>query len=515
MDLKAEEISQIIRKQIEEYDQRVSVVETGTVLSVGDGIARVYGLAGAMAGELLEFPHDVRGIVLNLEEDNVGVALLGQYERIRENDVVKRTGKIASVPVGDGLVGRVVNALGIPIDGKGALGTTETRKVEIKAPGIVARKSVHEPMQTGLKAIDAMIPIGRGQRELIIGDRQTGKTAVALDTIINQKGQNVICIYVAIGQKQSTVASVAEKLRETGALDYTVIVAATASESAPLQFLAPFTGVTIGEFWRDTGKHALIIYDDLSKHAVAYRQLSLLLRRPPGREAYPGDVFFLHSRLLERACKMSDELGAGSLTALPIIETQAGDVSAYIPTNVISITDGQIYLETDLFYSGVRPAVNVGLSVSRVGGSAQVAVMKEVAGTLRLALAQYRELAAFSQFASDMDKSTQAQLNRGIRMVELLKQGQYQPQPVEKQILVLFSGMSGLLDSLPVGAIARWERELFSFLDLRRSDLLPAIRGKVTDKKALKYNRATNAFTGELADLMKAAITEFNKEFKA
>jgi len=515
MDLKAEEISQIIRKQIEEYDQRVSVVETGTVLSVGDGIARVYGLAGAMAGELLEFPHDVRGIVLNLEEDNVGVALLGQYERIRENDVVKRTGKIASVPVGEGLVGRVVNALGIPIDGKGALGTTETRKVEIKAPGIVARKSVHEPMQTGLKAIDAMIPIGRGQRELIIGDRQTGKTAVALDTIINQKGQNVVCIYVAIGQKQSTVASVVEKLRETGALEYTVIVAATASESAPLQFLAPFTGVTIGEFWRDSGKHALIVYDDLSKHAVAYRQLSLLLRRPPGREAYPGDVFFLHSRLLERACKMSDELGAGSLTALPIIETQAGDVSAYIPTNVISITDGQIYLETDLFYSGVRPAVNVGLSVSRVGGSAQVAVMKEVAGTLRLALAQYRELAAFSQFASDMDKSTQAQLNRGVRMVELLKQGQYQPQSVEKQILVLFSGMSGLLDQLPVGAIARWERELFSFLDLRRSDLLPAIRAKVTDKKALKYNRATNSFGGELADLMKAAITEFGKEFKA
>jgi F-type H+-transporting ATPase subunit alpha len=515
MDLKAEEISQIIKKQIEEYDQKVAVLETGTVLTVGDGIARIYGLAGAMAGELLEFPHDVRGIVLNLEEDNVGAALLGEFQRIREHDVVKRTGKIASVPVGDGLVGRVVNALGQPIDGKGPLTGATDRKVEIKAPGIVARKSVHEPMQTGLKAIDAMIPIGRGQRELIIGDRQTGKTAVAVDTIINQKGQNCICIYVAIGQKQSTVASVVEKLRETGALEYTVVVAATASESAPLQFLAPFTGVTMGEHWRDNGKHALIVYDDLSKHAVAYRQLSLLLRRPPGREAYPGDVFYLHSRLLERAAKMSDDRGAGSLTALPIIETQAGDVSAYIPTNVISITDGQIYLETDLFYSGVRPAVNVGLSVSRVGGSAQVPLMKEVAGTLRLTLAQYRELAAFSQFASDMDKSTQNQLARGSRLVELLKQGQYQPQAVEKQILVLFAGMAGHVDAHPAGVLGRWERELLQFCDSRRTDVLPKIREKLADKKALKYDRGKGKFSGELADFMNSALDEFNKEFKA
>jgi F-type H+/Na+-transporting ATPase subunit alpha len=513
MEIKAEEISQIIRKQIEEYEQKVSVMETGTVLTVGDGIARVYGLAGAMAGELLEFPHDVRGIVLNLEEDNVGVALLGEYEKIRENDVVKRTGKIASVPVGQALVGRVVNALGQPIDGKGPIASKDTRKVEVKAPGIVYRKSVHQPLQTGLKSVDAMIPIGRGQRELIIGDRQTGKTALATDTIINQKGLDVICIYVAIGQKQSTVASVVDKLREFGAMDYTVIVAATASESAPLQFLAPFTGVTIGEFWRDNAQHALIIYDDLSKHAVAYRQLSLLLRRPPGREAYPGDVFYLHSRLLERAAKMSDDKGAGSLTALPIIETQAGDVSAYIPTNVISITDGQIYLETDLFYSGVRPAVNVGLSVSRVGGSAQVPAMKEVAGTLRLALAQYRELAAFAQFASDMDKATQNQLARGARMVELLKQGQYQPLPVEKQILTIFAGMAGHIDQLPISALNRWERELYVFLDARRPDVLTTIRNKCTDKKALKYDRTTNSFNGELADLMKGALGEFNKEF--
>jgi F-type H+/Na+-transporting ATPase subunit alpha len=504
MDIKAEEISQIIRKQIEEYDQKVSVVETGTVLTVGDGIARVYGLAGAMAGELLEFPHDVRGIVLNLEEDNVGVALLGEYEKIRENDQVKRTGQIASVPVGNELVGRVVNALGQPIDGKGPILTKELRKVEIKAPGIVARKSVHEPMQTGLKAIDAMIPIGRGQRELIIGDRQTGKTAVALDTIINQKGQGVTCIYVAIGQKQSTVASVVDKLRSFGAMDYTIVVAATASESAPLQFLAPFTGVTMGEHWRDNGGHALIVYDDLSKHAVAYRQLSLLLRRPPGREAYPGDVFYLHSRLLERAAKMSDERGAGSLTALPIIETQAGDVSAYIPTNVISITDGQIYLETDLFYSGVRPAVNVGLSVSRVGGSAQVNAMKKVAGTLRLTLAQYRELAAFSQFASDMDKATQNQLARGARMVELLKQGQYQPLPVERQVLVLFAGLNGYLDALPVDAVGRWERALWPWLESRRPDVLSTIRSKAADSKAFN----------DLVELMKSALGEFNKEFQ-
>jgi F-type H+/Na+-transporting ATPase subunit alpha len=503
VDIKAEEISQIIRTQIEQFDQKVSVVETGTVLTVGDGIARVYGLAGAMAGELLEFPHEVRGIVLNLEEDNVGVALLGEYEKVRENDQVKRTGKIASVPVGDGLVGRVVNALGQPIDGKGAIASKELRKVEIKAPGIVARKSVHEPLQTGLKAIDAMIPIGRGQRELIIGDRQTGKTALAIDTIINQKGLGMTCIYVAVGQKQSTVASVVDRLREAGAMDYTIIVAATASEPAPLQFLAPFTGVTMGEFYRDNGKHALIIYDDLSKHAVAYRQLSLLLRRPPGREAYPGDVFYLHSRLLERAAKMADERGAGSLTALPIIETQAGDVSAYIPTNVISITDGQIFLETDLFYSGVRPAVNVGISVSRVGGAAQVAAMKKIAGTLRLALAQYRELAAFAQFASDMDKATQNQLARGARMVELLKQGQYQPLSVEKQILLLFAGMNGFIDQLPIAVLGRWERELYTFMETRRTDVLPTIRAKCTDGKAFN----------ELAELMKGALGEFNKEF--
>ncbi len=418
---------------------------------------------------------------------------------------VKRTGKIASVPVGNELVGRVVNALGQPIDGKGPLGTKETRKVEIKAPGIVARKSVHEPLQTGLKAIDAMIPIGRGQRELIIGDRQTGKTAVAIDTIINQKGLGVRCVYVAIGQKQSTVASVVDKLREFGAMEYTIVVAATASESAPLQFLAPFTGVTMGEHFRDNKGHALIVYDDLSKHAVAYRQLSLLLRRPPGREAYPGDVFFLHSRLLERACKLSDDRGAGSLTALPIIETQAGDVSAYIPTNVISITDGQIYLETDLFYSGVRPAVNVGLSVSRVGGAAQVAAMKKIAGTLRLTLAQYRELAAFAQFASDMDKATQNQLNRGARLVEILKQGQYQPLPVERQIFILFAGTTGYLDAYPVPVLGRWERELFAFLDSRRSDVLPTIRTKSTDGKAWD----------ELAALMKGVLDEFAKEFKA
>jgi F-type H+-transporting ATPase subunit alpha len=444
-------------------------------------------------------------MVLNLEEDNVGVALLGEYEKIRENDQVKRTGKIASVNVGDELVGRVVNALGQPIDGKGPILTKTLRKVEIKAPGIVARKSVHEPLQTGLKAIDAMIPIGRGQRELIIGDRQTGKTAVATDTIINQKGLGVICIYVAIGQKQSTVASVVDKLRSFGAMEYTIVVAATASESAPLQFLAPFTGVTIGEHWRDNGGHALIIYDDLSKHAVAYRQLSLLLRRPPGREAYPGDVFYLHSRLLERAAKMSDERGAGSLTALPIIETQAGDVSAYIPTNVISITDGQIYLETDLFYSGVRPAVNVGLSVSRVGGAAQVTAMKKIAGTLRGALAQYRELAAFSQFASDMDKVTQNQLARGVRLVELLKQGQYQPLPVERQIIVLYAGMNGFLDQLAVADVQRWERELYPWLESRRPDVLSTIRSKCNDGKAFN----------ELQELMKSALNEYNKEFAA
>ena len=415
MELRAEEISQIIRKQIEDYDQKVSVQETGTVLMAGDGIARVYGLSGAMAGETLDFPHGIKGMVLNLEEDNVGVALLGSYELIREGDVVRRTGQIASVPVGPEMLGRVVNALGQPVDGKGPIASPEMRKVEIKAPGIVDRQPVGEPMQTGMKAIDSMIPIGRGQRELIIGDRGVGKTAIAIDTIINQKGQNMFCFYVAIGQKQSTVAAVVDRLTKSGAMEYTTVVVAGASEPAPLQFIAPYTGVTMAEYFRDSGRHALIVYDDLSKQAVAYRQMSLLLRRPPGREAYPGDVFYLHSRLLERAAKLSDKEGAGSLTALPIIETQAGDVSAYIPTNVISITDGQIFLEADLFYSGIRPAVNVGISVSRVGGAAQTKAMKQVAGRLRLELAAYREKAAFAQFGSDLDKATLAQLQRGAR----------------------------------------------------------------------------------------------------
>ena len=485
MELRAEEISQIIRKQIEDYDQKVSVQETGTVLMAGDGIARVYGLSGAMAGETLDFPHGIKGMVLNLEEDNVGVALLGNYELIREGDVVKRTGQIASVPVGKGLLGRVVNALGQPVDGKGPLQSTESRKVEVKAPGIVYRKSVHEPMQTGIKAIDAMIPVGRGQRELIIGDRQTGKTAVAIDTIINQKGQNMFCIYVAIGQKQSTVASVVDKLTQTGAMEYTCVVVAGASEPAPLQFLAPYTGVTIGEYFRDNGMHALIVYDDLSKQAVAYRQLSLLLCRPPGREAYPGDVFFIHSRLLERAAKLSDDKGAGSLTALPIIETQAGDVSAYIPTNVISITDGQIYLESDLFFSGIRPAVNVGISVSRVGGAAQVPAMKAIAGTLRLQMAQYRELAAFAQFGSDLDKASQDALNRGARMVELLKQGQYQPLSVVKQVLSIYAGTKGFLDKVPVSEVLRYERELYAFID-SKPGLWDDLDKKCRDKKAFK-----------------------------
>ena len=506
MELRAEEISQIIRKQIEDYDQKVSVQETGTVLVAGDGIARVYGLAGAMAGEMLEFPHGVRGIVLNLEEDNVGCALLGDFESIREGDVVKRTGQIASVPVGPGLCGRVVNALGQPVDGKGPIDSQEFRKVEIKAPGIVSRKSVHEPMQTGVKAIDAMIPIGRGQRELIIGDRQTGKTAIAIDTIINQKGQNLYCFYVAIGQKQSTVASVVEKLRQTGALEYTTIIIAGASEPAPLQFLAPYCGVTMAEYFRDNGKHALIIYDDLSKQAVAYRQLSLLLRRPPGREAYPGDVFYLHSRLLERAAKLSDEKGGGSLTALPIIETQAGDVSAYIPTNVISITDGQIYLETDLFYSGIRPAVNVGISVSRVGGSAQIPAMKSIAGTLRLTMAQYRELAAFAQFGSELDRASQFALNRGVRMVELLKQGQYQPLSVEKQVLIIYAGTSGFIDKVPVPEVQRYERELYAFVEAR-PEILTTIGEKARnkDKKVFK----------ELTDYMSKVLTDFAKVFVA
>jgi len=486
MEIRAEEISEIIKKQIKEYGKEVEVAETGTIISIGDGIARIHGLDKAMAGELLEFPGGISGMVLNLEEDNVGAAILGEFSEIKEGDSVKRTGRIVEVPVGPALVGRVVNAIGEPIDGKGPITSEFSRKVEVKAPGIVKRKSVHQPMATGLKAIDAMVPVGRGQRELIIGDRQTGKTAVALDTIINQKGGDVVCIYVAIGQKRSTVAQVVSKLQQHGAMDYTIVVAATASEPAPLQFIAPYTGVTMGEFFRDSGKHALIIYDDLSKQAVAYRQLSLLLRRPPGREAYPGDVFYLHSRLLERAAKLSDDVGAGSLTALPIIETQAGDVSAYIPTNVISITDGQIYLEADLFYSGVRPAINVGLSVSRVGGAAQTKAMKQVAGTLRLSLAQYREMAAFAQFGSDLDKATQMQLARGERLVEVLKQPQYQPMPFEKQVLIIFAANNGFIDEYPVSALKRYEQELNSFFDTRKSDVVAEIREKKAIDDGLK-----------------------------
>ena len=458
MQIKAEEISSIIKEKIKGFEQRVDVREMGYVIQVGDNIAKVYGLEGAMAGELLEFPGGVYGMALNLEEDSVGVVLLGEDVGIREGDPVKRTGRIAEVPVGEALVGRVVDAIGKPIDGKGPINSTETRLIEIRAPGVVDRQSVGEPLQTGLKAIDAMIPVGRGQRELIIGDRQTGKTAIAVDTIINQKGLEVFCIYVAIGQKRSTVARVVKTLEDHGAMEYTTVVSATASDSASLQYFSPYAGVTMGEYFRDNGKHALIIYDDLSKHATAYRELSLLLRRPPGREAYPGDVFFLHSRLLERAAKMSDEKGAGSLTALPIIETQAGDVSAYIPTNVISITDGQIYLAADLFYSGIRPAINVGLSVSRVGGAAQIKTMKQVAGTLRLDLAQYREMAAFSQFGSELDKATQAQLARGARMVELLKQEQYKPLAVADQVLSIYSGVNGFLDNVPVKKIREFEQ---------------------------------------------------------
>jgi F-type H+-transporting ATPase subunit alpha len=500
MSIRPEEISDIIRQKIKDYDRVVQMEEVGTVLSVGDGIARVYGLSNAMAGELLEFPGNIFGLALNLEEDNVGVCIMGHDTEIREGDTVKRTGRIAEVPVGEGMRGRVINALGEPIDGLGPIATKERRQIEIKAPGIVARQPVREPLQTGLKAIDSMIPIGRGQRELIIGDRQTGKTAVALDTIINQKGQDVFCIYVAIGQKQSTVAQVVEKLKRYGAMEYTTVIAANASDPAPLQFLAPYSGCAIGEFFRDNGKHALIIYDDLSKHAVAYRQLSLLLRRPPGREAYPGDVFYLHSRLLERAAKMSDEQGGGSLTALPIIETQAGDVSAYIPTNVISITDGQIYLESDLFYSGVRPAVNVGLSVSRVGGNAQIKAMKQVAGTLRLELAQYRELAAFSQFASDLDQATQNQLNRGQRLVEVLKQGQYIPMPVEKQVIEIFAAINGFLDAYPASAVAKYLKELQLFIESKHPEILKEIATKkklddaLTEKLKAALNELKNAF---------------------
>jgi F-type H+-transporting ATPase subunit alpha len=502
MQIKAQEISEIIKKKISDFEKAVEVAEVGTVITVGDGIAKIYGLDNVMAGELLEFPGGVMGMALNLEEENVGAVLMGDDMKIREGDTVKRTKRIAEVPVGDAIVGRVVDGIGQPIDGKGPIASKEFRKIEVIAPGIVKRQSVREPLQTGLKAVDAMIPIGRGQRELIIGDRGTGKTAVALDTIINQKGQNVICIYVAIGQKRSTVAQVVKTLQEHGAMDYTIIVSATASDPAPLQFIAPYTGATIGEYFRDKGGHALIVYDDLSKQATAYRQLSLLLRRPPGREAYPGDVFYLHSRLLERAAKLSDKLGGGSLTALPIIETQAGDVSAYIPTNVISITDGQIFLESDLFYSGVRPAINVGISVSRVGGSAQIKAMKQVAGTLRLDLAQYRELAAFAQFGSDLDKATLAQLNRGQRMVELLKQDQYVPMPVEQQILVIFAGTNGYVDDVPVNALKKFEQELLRFVTSKYADLLKDI----ATKKQLDDDLKTRC---------KAALEEFKKTFTA
>ncbi len=498
MQIKAEEISSIIQEKIKGYDQQVDVSETGYVIQVGDNIAKVYGLEGAMSGELLEFPGNLFGVALNLEEDSVGVVLLGEATDIREGDPVKRTGRIAEVPVGEALVGRVVDSIGQPIDGKGPIQSSETRLIEVRAPGVVDRQSVGEPLQTGLKAIDAMIPIGRGQRELIIGDRQTGKTAIAVDTIINQKGLNVYCIYVAIGQKRSTVARVVKTLEDNGAMAFTTVVSATASDAASLQFFAPYAGATIGEYFRDNGKHALIVYDDLSKHATAYRELSLLLRRPPGREAYPGDVFFLHSRLLERAAKMSDEHGAGSLTALPIIETQAGDVSAYIPTNVISITDGQIYLASDLFYSGIRPAINVGLSVSRVGGAAQIKTMKQVAGTLRLDLAQYREMAAFAQFGSELDKATQAQLARGARMVELLKQNQYKPMPVADQVLSIFAGVNGFLDDVPTNKVREFETGMLEFIKEKYSQIPDEV---VTKKK----------IDDELGGQLKKAIGEFKK----
>ena len=499
MEIKAQEISRVLSEQIRDYKPGVELSEVGSVISVGDGIARIHGLEKVASGELLDFPNNIKGIALNLEEDSVGAVLLGNTADIKEGDTVKRTGKIAEVPVGDGLLGRVVDGLGNPIDGGPPIVAAEYRRIEVKAPGIIKRKSVHEPLQTGIKAIDAMIPVGRGQRELIIGDRQTGKTAVALDAIINQKGKNCVCIYVAIGQKRSSVAQVVERLRENGALEHTIIVAATAGEPAPLSFIAPFTGCTMGEYYRDNGKHALVVYDDLSKHAVAYRAVSLLLRRPPGREAYPGDVFYLHSRLLERAAKMSDAEGAGSLTALPIIETQAGDVSAYIPTNVISITDGQIYLESDLFFSGVRPAVNVGLSVSRVGGSAQIKAMKKAAGNLRLSLAQYREKQAFAQFGSDLDVVTKRQLSRGERLVELLKQPQFKPVPVELQVISILAANSGLLDELEVSEVLQYESKLHQSLRSNQAKLLETIatKGGLSDEDNSTLLKTMDAFTKE------------------
>ena len=500
--IKADEITEIIRSQIQGFDRKLDVAETGVILSVGDGIARIYGLDRVMAGELLEFPHGVFGMALNLEQDNVGAVLFGEGELIKEGDTVKRTNRISSVPVGEELIGRVVNSLGQPIDEGPPVEAKNFRNIEQKAPGIVVRQPVKEPIQTGLKAVDSMIPIGRGQRELIIGDRGTGKTALAIDAIINQKGAGVYCFYVAIGQKRSTVARVVDVFRKYGAMEYTTVVAATASDPAPMQYIAPYCGCAMGEYFRDSGRHALCIYDDLSKHATAYRQISLLLRRPPGREAFPGDIFYLHSRLLERAAKMRDDLGGGSLTALPIIETQAGDVSAYIPTNVISITDGQIYLESELFYSGVRPAINVGLSVSRVGGNAQIKAMKQVAGSLRLDLAQYREMAAFAQFGSDLDKATQAQLARGSRLVEILKQPQYRPLPVEKQILIIFAGTNGFLEMYPESALQRYEAELYEFVEKKSSEILREIREKRT-------------IDAELEKKVKTLLEEFKGKFKA
>ncbi len=504
MAIRADEVSRIIKEQIKTFGKQVEVSETGTLLSVGDGIARVHGLEGALAGELLEFDGGVKGLILNLEEDNVGVALMGPYEHLKEGGSVRRTGRIAEVPVGKALLGRVVNALGEPIDGQGPIDATERRKVEVKAPGIVKRRSVHEPLQTGIKAIDSMIPVGRGQRELIIGDRQTGKTAIAVDTILNQKGQGVHCFYVAIGQKQSTVAQVVERFKRGGAMEYTTVVVAGASEPAPLQYLAPYAGVTMAEYFRDNGMHALIVYDDLSKQAVAYRQLSLLLRRPPGREAYPGDVFYLHSRLLERAAKMSDAEGGGSLTALPIIETQAGDVSAYIPTNVISITDGQIFLESDLFHAGMRPAISVGISVSRVGSAAQIKAMKQVAGTMKLELAQYRELAAFAQFGSDLDKATQETLARGARLMEVLKQGQYSPLPVEQQVVQLYAATSRdenrrtWIRAVPVEKVAGWLLMLNEYFISRHSELLAEIA-------------KTRELTPSIKERLDAALRDFRE----
>ncbi|WP_461364051.1 F0F1 ATP synthase subunit alpha [Candidatus Darwinibacter acetoxidans] len=500
MAMRPDEIVAILRRQIEEFETELQVEDLGSVLMVGDGIARVYGLEKALAGELLEFPQGTYGMVLNLEQDNIGVVILGPYEHIKEGDPVKRTGRVVQVPVGEAMIGRIVNPLGQPLDGKGPINTENWRPIEARAPGVVDRVSVHQPLQTGLKSIDSLVPIGRGQRELIIGDRQTGKTAIAVDTILNQKGEDVICIYVAIGQKASTVAGVVDTLIKHGAMDYTIVVSATASEPSPLLYIAPYAGVAMAEEFMYQGKDVLIVYDDLSKHAAAYREMSLLLRRPPGREAFPGDIFYIHSRLLERAAKLNDELGGGSITALPIIETQAGDISAYIPTNVISITDGQIYLESDLFYSGIRPAISVGRSVSRVGGAAQVPMMRKVAGSLRLDLSQYRELAAFAQFGSDLDRQTQALLARGERMYEVLKQEQYKPMPVEEQAVSLYVAVNGYLDSIAVEDVVRFERELLEFLRKERSELLAKLR---EEKK----------FAAEIEEELKKAIVEFKKEF--